>query len=270
MLVSICIPTLCSSEIRLEKLAESIRCSLDQTHTDIEVLVVDNASAIPLEERLRPRFDDPRLKFKRNAERVSMPMNFNKALEWASGDIIKPLCDDDLMHPGLVAGCIPALERHPFLRIRDKAFVETSELQWSGRYTANADRELTWRQKYDIVDAIAPTCTMFTRRVWATVGPYNANVNYIWDYMFAMDAQMRFGFTLLPDVGCAFRVWPESSTAANTDGLRNYREMHLLFGRYKSLSIQTAKYLYLLRMLRRTAKDRSVFKETLRLLPNYL
>jgi glycosyltransferase involved in cell wall biosynthesis len=269
MKVSICIPTLCNTEARFQALTECIESALGQSWRDLEVVVSDNASALDLPARLAARFPDKRLAVFRNESTIPMPANFNRALSRATGNVLKPLCDDDLLHPGLITGCVPCLEKHPFLRIRDVQFQDRAEIRWAGEYAPALLTRLAWRQKYEIVDAISPTCTLFTREVWEAVGPYHEGVEHVWDYVFAMQAQAAFGFTLSTNIGCAFRVWGESSTASNSDPLRNFYEMHVLYKRNRSFNFWVAKQIYLLRELSRASANPRLLPAIVRTLPNY-
>lgn len=269
MKVSICIPTLCNTETRFEKLVECIESSLNQSYKHIEVIVLDNASIINIKNKIKNIILDKRLYVFRNEYTISMPSNFNKAISHSSGEIIKPICDDDLIHPDLLSGCLPYIKKHPFMRIRDIGFINKVDISWSNFYTPIVNTNLGWRKKYDIIDAIAPTCTIFTRTVWENIGPYNEDTNYVWDYIFAMEAQLAYGFVIFENIGCGFRIWDESSTYSNKDRLRNFKEMHTFYRRNKSFNVQVAKYFYLLRNISKNFKEFGL-PETIRIASKYL
>lgn len=269
MKVSICIPTLCNTQSRLEKLKECIESCLGQTYHDIEVIVVDNASEIDLKSSLGT-IEDPRLKIIRNDTTIAMPANFNKALSSATGEILKPMCDDDIIHPDLINGILPFLRDYPFIRIRDRGFNIKSELNWNhDSYQPVLKLNFSWREKYDIIDAVSPTCTIFTRELWEEIGPYSEEVNYIFDYIFMMEAQERYNFIMSINPGCGFRKWAESSTASNRDVLRNFKEMFIFYRRNRSWSFKLSKYLYIIRIFLKVIKNRNLASEFINYLPRY-
>jgi glycosyltransferase involved in cell wall biosynthesis len=267
---SICIPTLCDTEERFAKLAECVASALAQTYSDLEVVVLDNASAIDVEGRLRALFPDVRLQVYRNARTLPMPCNFNEAIARSTGEVVKPLCDDDLLHPDLVRGCLDAVMRLGFLRIRDVRFRDRSEVRWSGRYVPKLAGSLSWIRKYRRVDAISPTCTIFHRQAWESLGRYATALDHAWDYVFAMEAQLRFGFHLSLVPGCAFRVWPGSCTARNRDPFRNFKELHVLYRRNRTPSLRLAKASYVAEVLARALAHPRRIPEVLRAARNYL
>ena len=105
MKFSICIPN-----YNYERyLGETIRSVLDQSHTDFEILVADNASTDRSVEVVRG-FGDPRIKLRINACNVGFSGNLDKAASMATGDFMIMLSSDDLMRPGALAAYASFLE----------------------------------------------------------------------------------------------------------------------------------------------------------------
>jgi glycosyltransferase involved in cell wall biosynthesis len=95
-------------------LREALDSLLQQSFTDYELVIVDNAStdgtpAIALEYAER----DSRIRYHRNAENVGAARNFNLAFELTSGRYFKWAADDDLMRPSFLERCVAALEAEP-------------------------------------------------------------------------------------------------------------------------------------------------------------
>ena len=107
-LVSICIPTY----NRAGMVSKAIDSALAQTYTNVEVLVVDNASSDTIES-LMAAYSDPRVKFHRNAHNLGMFGNFNRCIESAKGKYIHILHSDDYIDAGFTETCVAFLEAHP-------------------------------------------------------------------------------------------------------------------------------------------------------------
>jgi glycosyltransferase involved in cell wall biosynthesis len=85
---------------RANFLKRSLACALDQTHSDVEIIVSDNASPDDTSEVVKS-FGD-RVRYHRNPTNLGATANFERALELASGDFFSWLQDDDLIHRDFV------------------------------------------------------------------------------------------------------------------------------------------------------------------------
>jgi glycosyltransferase involved in cell wall biosynthesis len=95
-------------------LRDALDSLLEQSFTDYELVIVDNASSdgtagIALEYAAR----DARIRYHRNAENIGAARNFNRAFHLTSGRYFKWAADDDLMRPTFLERCIAALEEAP-------------------------------------------------------------------------------------------------------------------------------------------------------------
>ncbi len=90
MLVSICIPAYKQPQL-LKKAIESV---LMQTYTNYEIIVTDDTPDNSIKE-LVEQFNEPKIKYHKNASSLGSPENWNKAISLASGSYIKLLHHDD-------------------------------------------------------------------------------------------------------------------------------------------------------------------------------
>lgn len=109
-LVSVCMPV--TSEEHF--LAEAIESVLNQSHTNLELLIVecfppDGSSSI-LQHYASA---DSRIKHFRTAERLSQPAAYNHCLRQATGVFIKPLSPDAVLHPEFLRECTSRFYRAP-------------------------------------------------------------------------------------------------------------------------------------------------------------
>jgi glycosyltransferase involved in cell wall biosynthesis len=95
-------------------LTEAIESILSQTYRSLELIICDNASTDGTEEICR-RFEaaDDRVRYFRNESNLGVPLNFNLAVERASGEYFRWSADDDLLQPEYLARCVEVLRRDP-------------------------------------------------------------------------------------------------------------------------------------------------------------
>lgn len=106
--VSVCIPVYNGSDY----IAESINSVLTQTYDDFQLIVCDNCSTDNTQEIVRS-FQDPRLKYVRNAKNLGLVGNVNRTLELASGEYVNILHHDDIMLPDNLERKVNLLDKHP-------------------------------------------------------------------------------------------------------------------------------------------------------------
>jgi glycosyltransferase involved in cell wall biosynthesis len=105
-LFSIVVPT----RNRAHLLALALRSALKQTHDDYEIVVSDNDSADETE-ALVSRLGSEKLRYARTPRALSMPDNWEFALEQAKGEYVTFLCDDDAISPTLLGKVASLVQR---------------------------------------------------------------------------------------------------------------------------------------------------------------
>jgi len=104
--VSICIPTY----NRAHSLRRTLESALDQSGSDVEIIVLDDSSSDETF-AVASEYRDARLRIERAAQRLGAAQNFNRCLDVARGKYVKILCDDDVLYPAAVALLAGALDR---------------------------------------------------------------------------------------------------------------------------------------------------------------
>ncbi|WP_400999665.1 glycosyltransferase family 2 protein [Agromyces sp. GXQ0307] len=99
---------------RARYIAETLRSVLAQDHVDLEVIVVDDASADDGPDIVRGFLDDPRVTLVlRSHGGVGAARNAGAALAADTTGFLMFMDDDDVCEPELVSSLIEALEAHP-------------------------------------------------------------------------------------------------------------------------------------------------------------
>lgn len=105
--VSLCVPAY-QAERHLRATLESL---LAQTHSDFEIVVIDNNSSDGTAAVLES-FSDSRIRVIRNEYTLPLVDNFNHAVRQCRGEFVKLVCADDLLHPDCIAAQSAVLERY--------------------------------------------------------------------------------------------------------------------------------------------------------------
>ncbi len=129
-LVSIGIPTY----NRAAKLARAVESVLAQTHRNIELVIVDDASSDDTEWRARAMAaGDGRVRYLRSAVNRGLSENFNLVCRELRGDYVMCLSDDDWLAPDYVERCLGALGGDVLLACGCARYVQESRVLRCGR-----------------------------------------------------------------------------------------------------------------------------------------
>jgi glycosyltransferase involved in cell wall biosynthesis len=94
--------------------AETLESIREQTFTDFELVICDNASTDDTEKICRAyAAADPRIRYYRNVTNLGAHPNYNRTFALARGKYFKWTPHDDVLHPDYLAACVHALEASP-------------------------------------------------------------------------------------------------------------------------------------------------------------
>lgn len=106
--ITVCLPTY----NRARYLVQCLGSILAQTFRDFEVIVSDNCSTDATPEVVGT-FNDPRIRYVRNARNIGVFPNMNQCLDLARGEYVCILHDDDLYAPRFLEREAGMLDTHP-------------------------------------------------------------------------------------------------------------------------------------------------------------
>lgn len=122
--VTIAIPTYNRSQL----LKKSLQSVLAQTHADLEVLVLDNASEDDTQSVVNA-LADPRIKYIGSSENIGLFRNWNRAIKLKRSPYLVILPDDDELLPTFIQESLTALEANPDAAY---SFAKTSAIGMDG------------------------------------------------------------------------------------------------------------------------------------------
>lgn len=95
-------------------LRECVESILSQSHRDVRVLILDDASPDETKEVARRLAEeDSRVTARTHAENKGHIATYNEGIEWSSGDYLLLLSADDYLLPGALERAVAVLDAHP-------------------------------------------------------------------------------------------------------------------------------------------------------------
>jgi len=194
-LVSICIPTY----NRAGMVGKAIDSALAQSYSNIEVLVVDNASQDNIESVIAD-YNDKRLKFYKNKQNLGMYGNFNRCIELSHGEYIHILHSDDFIDSNFTKICVDFMESHPGVMMTcgsARVLSNNEEITF-----AVSNQDVIYRapdgfRKILEGNMIVTPSVMMNRKVYDSVGLYSCEYPYAGDLYQWIRISRHFDFAFV-------------------------------------------------------------------------
>ena len=120
--------------------AASIEAHLNQTYSDFELVITDNASTDRSDEICRAyAAKDSRVKYYRNPQNLGAAGNYNRCFELSVGEYFRWTPSDDLVSPNLLERAVEVLDRDPSVFV---AYPKTKLIDGDGNITGEFDERL--------------------------------------------------------------------------------------------------------------------------------
>jgi glycosyltransferase involved in cell wall biosynthesis len=233
--VSVCIPVRNGERF----IAETVRSVLDQSYRDFELVILDNAStdgtaAIAL------AFSDSRVRVERTTSVLSLPDNWNRAVQLTRAPLVKLLCADDLLHPRCLELQVGPMEADPGLAmvaarrhmIDEHSRVIVPRRGLSGLVGVRTGVEVARRVVRLGTNPIGEGCNvLFRREDFAVARGWRAERQAVMDLDLWMRLLQYGEFLGLPETLAAFRIRNGSASgddAGHIDARRIDEEQRML------------------------------------------
>ena len=226
-MISVCIPTY----NRAASLGEALASAQAQTVRDIEILVVDNASTDGTRDIVADKArGDSRIRYVRQAQNVGITRNFTTCITEARGELVKFLCDDDLLEPQ----CTEMLARslaQPGVSLAACArrmLGDSAKVLGVRRQSTVIDGRTMIRELFATRNSIGePTAVLF-RRADALRG-FDARYEQAFDVEMWCHLLARGSLAYVAEVLCSVRVHAAQATRANIASGRIIEDKRRLF-----------------------------------------
>ena len=205
--VSIGLPVFNGEEF-LEKAIESL---LQQTYTDFELIISDNASTDRTREICEAfAAEDGRVHYYRNQKNIGAVQNWYRTFELSSGEYFTGAAHDDLYHPDFLLKCVEVLDRNPSVVI---CYTKTKAIDEQGRFIKDLDIK---------IDSTSPKAHV---RLYNIIG-----IDYLCIQLFGLIRSVAFGNTqaYIGYYGCDRNTLAELSLLGEIYEIPEYLFFHRL------------------------------------------
>ena len=192
---------------------EAIDSLLHQSLTDLELIVIDDASTDGTPAILES-IRDPRLRLLRNERNLGLARSLNRGIEAATGEYIARQDADDVSDPDRLRRQVAYLDAHPDVALLGSAH---REIDSDGRTIRDVDAHchhttLVWSMLFYC--PFVHSAVMFRRQtVVDAVGVYDPSYRYSMDFEYWTRIAARFRIANLPEPLVRLRMHDTSMTA---------------------------------------------------------
>jgi glycosyltransferase involved in cell wall biosynthesis len=182
-LVSVVLPTHNGARY----LAESIESVLRQTHVNLELIIVDDASIDATPEIVALYAEqDGRVRTIRHEKNVKLPAALNSGFRIARGEYLTWTSDDNLYRPEAIAEMLDVLEHDSGV---DLVYSDYSDIDDTGRVIRSI--RVHPPEKLAHTNSVG-VCFLYRRRVYEVLGDYNPAYLLVEDYEYWVRASAVF------------------------------------------------------------------------------
>ncbi|MDX9964224.1 glycosyltransferase [Desulfobacter postgatei] len=190
--------------------AKYIRTSIDsclaQTHTNLEVIVVDDCSTDDTPDIVKS-YSDPRIKYIRHSENQKLPRSLNTGFKNADGHFLTWTSDDNIFHKEAVEVMLKFLLTYP-----ETGFVYTDLHHiddHSNVFEYFSVGPVESLRKTNLIGA----CFLYPRKVYEEIGEYDASAFLAEDYDYWIRISKKFKMQRLRVPLYYFRIHKDSLTS---------------------------------------------------------
>jgi glycosyltransferase involved in cell wall biosynthesis len=205
--VSIVLPTHNGSKY----LGQSIRSCLDQRHSNLELIIVDDGST----EDLRPvvsGFSDSRLRYVKHEKNRGVSAALNTGFALASGDYLTWTSDDNFYDERAIGTMMRFLQNHPGIDFVYASSYIVDESKSLERLPVRRPQPPDDLRSNNCVGA----CFMYSRQVYRDTGDYNSDAFLVEDYDYWVRVSKRFRMQRIFEPLYYYRYHDRSLTARHS------------------------------------------------------
>ena len=200
--VSIVLPTYNGAKY----IRKSIDSCLAQTHSNLELIIVDDCSTDETSEIVKS-YSDQRIQYIRHSENLKLPRALNTGFKQATGEYLTWTSDDNIFDENAIEIMLKFLLTYPNTGFVYSDLYHIDENGTILEYVAVGSAESL--KKANLIGA----CFLYHRKVYKEIGEYDPNTFLAEDYDYWIRISKRFRMQRLRVPLYYFRIHKESLTA---------------------------------------------------------
>lgn len=199
------ITTIITTYCRSSLLQRAINSVLNQTYSEFQVCVYDNASHDDTEAVMQDFVkQDQRIKYHRHSENIGMMANYQFAFDQINTPYFNLLSDDDFLLPNFFETALKKLQEFP-----DAAFCACAVLQLLENGELHSDPLSFWKREglytapegmlhmIAIQKFIVPTGILFQKKIVENIKPnLNSDIQVFWDPDYLIRITSKYPFVI--------------------------------------------------------------------------
>ena len=193
-------------------LGQAIESCLNQTHRNIELIIVDDCSTDETPDIVRSH-NDQRIRYVRNKKNQRLPRSLNIGFALATGEYLTWTSDDNEFLPEAVAVMLDFL-----IKNKDIDFVYADNLSKFLDTGETKKRNISTPENIQERNCIG-ACYLYTRKVYETVGGFNPDYELVEDYEYWVRVWQKFRMHYLPQVLYIYGEHSKSLTGTRMMGV---------------------------------------------------
>lgn len=222
---------------RTEEIRESIQSVLDQSLSDLELIVINDGGTDVIGD-IVASFESPRTRYFKLPENQGPSGAMNAGLIRARGRYISYLDDDDIFYPNHLETLVSFLESHSqyaaaysnawwcYGSVQNSRFVQTHRKP--GIHPEKFDKELFYKYNW-----IVPNTLVYRRDVLRNAGLFNNDIWYSEDWEHFLRMAQRCNFHQLPVFTTEYR-WKQDNASHKKHLMDFHSTMIFRFYQYKT------------------------------------
>jgi glycosyltransferase involved in cell wall biosynthesis len=189
-------------------LKKAIKSILEQSFSDFEFLILDDASTDKSLEVIRG-FRDKRIKVFQNKKRKGLSKNLNFLIKQSKGKYIARMDGDDVSEKGRLANQVAFLDKHPEVAlVCSWAKIINKEDELVGEFSYPTDYGEIRKNILNYNPFVHPSA-MFRKNIFEKIGGYDKNLFYSQDYDLFLKFVSQYPCVNLPKFLLKFRWQPD-------------------------------------------------------------
>ena len=189
-----------------DNLKEAVDSILNQTFTNFEFIIIDDASTDSSYDILR-EYEDKRIRIIRNDNNIGLTKSLNRALKYATGKYIARMDADDISMPMRLEKQINYMERHSDVALISCSYMQFGNVNAHESYKVIRLNETQIKGHLFYGTVLPHPGFMFRRDLYSQYKiKYNEKMKYAQDYDFQVSVSRKFKIACLPDILVKYRV----------------------------------------------------------------